>query len=271
MSDKGMDKGTERGERGIQPTHGSPDDVDDIIDWDSPIVCQVAGVKGYNAFIHSPKFVKTSVRMFKNPLMECLSRTHWYVILIIWIPISVVFFVSGAKDIIDPLVCTFLFLFGMFSWTFFEYVLHRFLFHIDLEGIRRRVGGQSTSLGKSLTIIHFCMHGIHHKFPTDPLRLVFPPILTSIILVIIYGGVRIFTTLPVEYVNVTVSGILFGYVIYDTMHYMLHHHRDFKIAYFRKMKRYHIHHHFRDTQNGFGITSKLWDSLFSTIPPPPCQ
>ena len=237
-------------------------DID--IDWNSPIVNQIMEIKEYNKFIHNPRFVKESVRMFKNPWIEVFSRTPWYMVPIIWTPTSLFLFASGARCVPNVLLSTFAFSFGVFVWTLLEYVLHRFLFHIDLEKLRNLVGGHTTQLGKLLTITHFCMHGVHHSMPCDPLRLVFPPVLSGMILGFIYGGLRIISLFPVKWIDIVVSGILFGYTLYDTMHYMLHYHRDIKIGYFLTMKRYHMHHHFRDSGRGFGITSKLWDSCFAT-------
>jgi len=32
------------------------------------------------------------------------------------------------------------------------------------------------------------------------------------------------------------------------------------------LKRYHMDHHFKDYESGFGITSALWDGVFGTGP-----
>lgn len=54
------------------------------------------------------------------------------------------------------------------------------------------------------------------------------------------------------------SGLLFGYVLYDLTHYYLHHARVFKI-HFKDMKTYHLAHHYKNYEGGYGITSKIWD------------
>lgn len=140
------------------------------------------------------------------------TRTAWYVVPSIWLPIagylfvrSLVQFSIGSYSLppfsVDPaaplkaalaghiapaaftyaLPC---FLFGNLVWTILEYIFHRFLFHID---------ALLPDHPAALTI-HFLMHGIHHYLPMDRfvllilllrglvltpsrLRLVMPPVM----------------------------------------------------------------------------------------------
>jgi len=62
-------------------------------------------------------------------------------------------------------------------------------------------------------------------------------------------------------------GGIFGYISYDLTHYFLHH-RNLP-SYYRELKKYHLQHHFMDYENGFGVTSRLWDRVFGTELPPP--
>jgi 4-hydroxysphinganine ceramide fatty acyl 2-hydroxylase len=34
--------------------------------------------------------------------------------------------------------------------------------------------------------------------------------------------------------------------------------------YYQQLKKYHLEHHFKDYQNGFGVTSRFWDRVFGT-------
>lgn len=36
---------------------------------------------------------------------------------------------------------------------------------------------------------------------------------------------------------------------------------------FDVLQKYHLNHHFRVQNKGFGITSDLWDRVFGTLPP----
>lgn len=61
-----------------------------------------------------------------------------------------------------------------------------------------------------------------------------------------------------------VAGTFLGYVCYDMIHYYLHHAKVIEI-YFKELKRYHVAHHYKNFNSGFGITSKLWDYVFGTV------
>uniref|UniRef100_A0A2P2N0E9 Fatty acid hydroxylase domain-containing protein n=1 Tax=Rhizophora mucronata TaxID=61149 RepID=A0A2P2N0E9_RHIMU len=55
--------------------------------------------------------------------------------------------------------------------------------------------------------------------------------------------------------------------MYDCTHYYLHHGQP-KGNVPKGLKKYHLNHHFRVQDRGFGITSSLWDRVFGTLPPP---
>ncbi|KAK8626067.1 hypothetical protein V6N13_133719 [Hibiscus sabdariffa] len=61
------------------------------------------------------------------------------------------------------------------------------------------------------------------------------------------------------------GGGLVGYVIYDTTHFYLHHGHPNNHS-LKSLKKYHMNHHFRIQNKGFGITTKLWDRVFETLP-----
>ncbi|KAK8559816.1 hypothetical protein V6N13_016550 [Hibiscus sabdariffa] len=67
-----------------------------------------------------------------------------------------------------------------------------------------------------------------------------------------------------HYGSVLLGGGLAGYVIYDTTHYYLHFtHPTNHIL--KSLKKYHMDHHFRIRNKGFGVTTKLWDRVFETL------
>ena len=45
----------------------------------------------------------------------------------------------------------------------------------------------------------------------------------------------------------------------------LHHSR--LPAYLQEMKKYHLAHHYKNFDLGFGVTSKFWDIIFNTVVP----
>ncbi|KPJ13123.1 Fatty acid 2-hydroxylase [Papilio machaon] len=143
---------------------------------------------------------------------------------------------------------------GVLLWTILEYSLHRWVFHFN--------PGSNLFLIK----IHFLIHGIHHKVPFDGLRQVFPPIPAALLATLIYYMLYPFVSYPI----IKLIGGLIGYLIYDMIHYYVHHGSPKDGTYLYAMKRYHSNHHFVNHDKGkyqfsYGISSKIWDHVFKTF------
>lgn len=69
---------------------------------------------------------------------------------------------------------------------------------------------------------------------------------------------------PPMMAHAVIAGGFFGYILYDCTHYYLHHARVFKV-HFKEMKKYHMAHHYKNYEGGYGITSKIWDYCFGTV------
>ena len=93
------------------------------------------------------------------------------------------------------------------------------------------------------------------------MRLVFPPALAIPIFSILDLGFN--SLLPPFISNAAEAGMVFGYVLYDLIHYYLHHANP-GLGYFKQLKTYHLNHHYKNYHLGYGISSKLWDVVFST-------
>ncbi len=66
-------------------------------------------------------------------------------------------------------------------------------------------------------------------------------------------------TLPV-----LLAGVVQSYVAEEWTHYFLHFGKS-RNSLFRHLKRYHLYHHSpRGIENGYGITSGIWDIVFHT-------
>eukprot|EP00745_Piridium_sociabile_P036599 TRINITY_DN65945_c0_g1_i1.p2 TRINITY_DN65945_c0_g1~~TRINITY_DN65945_c0_g1_i1.p2 ORF type:complete len:159 (-),score=30.49 TRINITY_DN65945_c0_g1_i1:81-557(-) len=152
---------------------------------------------------------------------------------------------------VTPLYMIPLMLLGLLLWTFCEYTIHRWLFHM-----------QPPSNSPVLMLVHFILHGQHHKSPMDRMRLVFPTIPAFGFATLIFCLYSLVGPVPVA--QALFSGTLLGYMGYDLTHYYIHHGTPF-IAYFRNLKQYHVKHHFEQQHLGFGISSKLWDYPFGTL------
>jgi sterol desaturase/sphingolipid hydroxylase (fatty acid hydroxylase superfamily) len=139
---------------------------------------------------------------------------------------------------------------GVLITTFIEYTLHRWAFHFEPK----------TQLGR---FNHFLLHGYHHDFPNDPMRLVLPPI--SIWPVAIVVG-TVYWFVFGAYFWPVFGGTCLGYIAYDWLHYYTHHFNP-KSGPGWWLKKYHMLHHFDSPNHRYGITSPLWDFVFGTYLP----
>ena len=120
----------------------------------------------YMNFVNDPKHLTRPGdihRMFKSPYLDFFSRTPWYHIGMFWTPV-VMFKVWQGLHQVSLFEHILFFLLGIFTWTFLEYSLHRFIFHMELYIPDNRY----------LRTLHYTFHGVHHAFPMDKDRLVFP-------------------------------------------------------------------------------------------------
>jgi 4-hydroxysphinganine ceramide fatty acyl 2-hydroxylase len=188
-----------------------------------------------------------SPRMFKSDFMDLFSRVHWTVPMLVWLPVVVFSLGWSVRTFGFHWWYAPVFLAAVFAWTFAEYFLHRFVFHYH----------PSSEVGKR---IHFIAHGVHHDYPNDSKRLVMPPVL-SIPLGILFFFFYQYTL--GQYHLVFFAGFVLGYIIYDTMHYALHH---FNVSHpiFKRLKEHHMIHHYSDPDRGYGVSSDLWDQVFRT-------
>lgn len=139
-------------------------------------------------------------------LRQFLTRTEWWVIPLIWLPV-VSWFISKSIRMGHTLSqIALIVLCGICIWTLLEYTLHRFLFHIKTKSywlvfialmtysclvcvfeiyFYERSSNcyrwtQISAIYRGNTI-HYLLHGCHHKHPMDGLRLVFPPAATAVL------------------------------------------------------------------------------------------
>ncbi|KAL5731501.1 dihydroceramide fatty acyl 2-hydroxylase [Ranunculus cassubicifolius] len=222
------------------------------VDLDKPIAFQVGHLgEHYQEWVHQPILGKDSPRFYASDFWEFFSRTAWWVIPIIWLPVVCWFLYASFRMGRTVPEIGFMVVGGMFIWTAVEYVLHRFLFHM-----------KTTSYWGNT--IHYILHGFHHKHPMDGLRLVFPPAATAIACIPLWSFAKLIATPSVA--SALFGGGLLGYVIYDCTHYYLHYGQP--TAGFQKhLKKDHLNHHFRVQDKGYGVTSSLWDKVFGTLPP----
>ncbi len=192
---------------------------------------------------------KGQAQLFRNEYLEMLTKTHPLVIWAMYTPVFLGLpFFAATRFGYDALGIAIGFISGMLFWTFFEYIMHRFVFHWMAESERAKK-------------IVYVLHGNHHHFPRDKERLFMPPvpslILASIIFVIMYA-------LMGKFVFVFFPGFILGYLMYGTMHYAIHAWNP-PFKWMKALWRNHHLHHYKDEHRGFGVSTTIWDRAFGTM------
>jgi dihydroceramide fatty acyl 2-hydroxylase len=187
--------------------------------------------------------------MFKSPWLDRLTRVHPAVPVLLYLPVIVVLFVTGAGRLGFGYALA-LALGGYATWTLTEYWLHRIVFHFEPED----------GIGAKM---HWIIHGVHHDHPNDPLRLVMPPS-ASVPLAVVFLAL-FWLVLGADAATAFGAGFLSGYLAYDMIHYHVHHHRP-KTWVGRKLRELHMRHHFQDDERRFGVSAPYWDHVFRTQP-----
>ena len=197
---------------------------------------------------------KGQAKLFKNEYVEYLTKTHPLVIWGIYLPmiICMLYYSSAAADMEMGRIAL-VFLAGIFFWTFFEYMIHRFAFHFIAESER------------AMKIVYI-IHGNHHEYPRDKERLFMPPVPSLILAAVIFStmyflaqwfGVR-------ENVFAFFPGFMLGYLMYGTMHYAIHAWNP-PYKWMKPLWRNHHLHHYKNEHRGFGVSTTLWDRAFGTM------
>ncbi|WP_316839393.1 sterol desaturase family protein [Pedobacter gandavensis] len=198
---------------------------------------------------------KGQARIFKNDYLEMLSKTRPWVIYGIYIPLIVFLLYDVWFEYHYSLAQVLsIFFVGMFTWTFFEYLVHRFLFHFEA----------TTKIGKRLVYI---FHENHHEYPRDKNRLFMPPVpsvLMALLVLLLFYGLSLLLFGSAGYALLFFSGFISGYLIYVSIHYAIHAFRPPK--YMKVLWRNHHLHHYKHPDKAFGVSSMLWDTLFGTLP-----
>ena len=192
---------------------------------------------------------KGQARLFKNNFLEMMTKTHPVVVYLMYFPVIIYMLHYGAtKKGIPGSSEAIIFISGVIFWSFFEYIMHRYIFHMIL----------STARGRRFV---YTMHGVHHEYPRDKNRLFMPPVPSLVISSIIFCVLNV---LMGWYALSFFPGFVLGYIIYGSMHYAIH---SFPPPRFLKaLWRNHHLHHYKTPDKGFGVSSVFWDVVFGTVP-----
>ncbi|WP_226390127.1 sterol desaturase family protein [Penaeicola halotolerans] len=191
-----------------------------------------------------------SAQLFKNPLLEKLSRTHISVPISMFLVISIISFYYAVKlTDIGLGLGILIMLGGLLAFTLVEYVLHRFFFHMEPDsGVKDK--------------IQYSIHGVHHDYPKDKDRLAMPPFVSALYTAIFYF---VFTFLMGDLALYFLPGFLLGYAAYLFVHFAVHAFQPPK-NFLKVLWVNHAVHHYKDPDAAFGVSSPLWDYIFGTAP-----
>jgi len=131
---------------------------------------------------------------------------------------------------------------GLFTWTFLEYCLHRFIMHGPPS--IARVG-----------------HAQHHASPTALISA--PFFLVFLVAFGLWGLARL--ALPPGVAGLVVGGTYLGYNLYTWLHHVEHQMESVvsRVGYLRMAEQLHDLHHVQQNVN-FGVSTVLWDRVFGT-------
>ncbi|MBV7266340.1 sterol desaturase family protein [Erythrobacter ani] len=184
--------------------------------------------------------------IFENPLLEKMTVTSigWFAV--IWATLLPLLAFAGWGSA-SPIVAAGISAFGLLSWSLFEYVAHRHIFHWDPDWLPAKR-------------MMFAIHGNHHVQPADHLRNLMPPIVSVPVGLLIWG---------LAYAAAGIAGTWFclgfmaGYVAYDVTHYACHQ-WPMRGPITKLIKQHHMRHHFVANDGNFGVASIFWDKVFGT-------
>jgi sterol desaturase/sphingolipid hydroxylase (fatty acid hydroxylase superfamily) len=190
-----------------------------------------------------------SPKLFKHPLLELLTKTRLWIIWIVYSSVNLVLlgvFINYFKGSITASIG--FFVAGFFTWTFGEYVLHRFVYH--------KIKDASYDEG-----LQYVFHGIHHQYPSDDDRIILPPVPG---LLIAAGFLGLYYLIMGEVAFPFSAGFLMGYLTYISIHWMVHSKPVSKRVPF--WWNHHNIHHYQQHDKAFGVTTPIWDMVFGTMP-----
>ena len=144
---------------------------------------------------------------------------------------------------------------GWALWTFFEYILHRWLLHHTRNRVLRFIfwDGAHREHHAYTAMKDPHHHGVHCAL-TLPLALV-----------LVWGSAELD---PGPLLVALCSGWILGYWSYEALHWMFHAQtgegRILRLTLFRRLYEAHAVHHLRQANRNYGFVTRFWDRAFGT-------
>ncbi len=133
---------------------------------------------------------------------------------------------------------------GWLTWTFTEYMLHRFRDHGHGDHARNKT---------------VQMHHYHHSHPTE-IEISGKQRAGLLLLSVASLGISYW----LQNYFTFIAGVVLGFTWFIFMHYLLH--QKWSVKFFPLLHRNHIYHHCKFPDSCHGISVVWWDFLFRTIP-----
>lgn len=137
---------------------------------------------------------------------------------------------------------------GLLVFFIVEYVSHRFILHGWLSRIMPKAHEG---------------HDNHHKNPQDFKDMLTPNTYNVPVHLLFW----LFFTLALQSLHLS-SALMFGvavyHLLYEWVHYVSHRPITPRTRFGRWMKKYHLLHHFKDSQHYFGVTNPALDMMLGT-------
>lgn len=191
-----------------------------------------------------------SAKMFENPILEKISRTHISIPITMFLVLAgISFYYAVTTTTIALSIGILVTLVGYIIFTFVEYMMHKHFFHME----------PNTPIKDKL---QYTVHGVHHDYPKDKDRLAMPPFVSAAYAVIFY---LVFNLIMGDYSLYFLPGFLFGYASYLGVHYIVHAFNPPK-NFLKILWVNHAIHHYKDPDRAFGVSTPLWDILLGTMP-----
>jgi len=188
--------------------------------------------------------------LFNNPILERLSRTNTAIPVSIFLSFSAFLMVWGfIYSQYSALTQILVFFIGLLLFSLIEYQVHRYVFHMITN----------TRLREK---IQYLFHGVHHEFPKDTSRLAMPPVVSVVIVTLLYFT---FKLIMGDYTYGFLPGFITGYSLYLIVHYVVHAYQP-PNNFLKALWINHGIHHYKDHERAFGVSSPLWDYVFRTTP-----
>ena len=141
------------------------------------------------------------------------------------------------------------FILGLITWSLFEYVTHRWLYHTAFKN-------------KRLKWFLEAFHLYHHHELKD-YRVLNAGIFLIYPIAIFFWIIIYWVTQSSYLASFYGLGTLTYYYFYENIHYYIHY-KVYTKGYMQMIQKYHLFHHYKKWNKNYGNTITTWDKIFNT-------